>query len=249
MLDLMNEDNIVITPDGDFYKLSALFQNASRLGRRWDALAAQFDKIGTIFWDVHGGYSLHSMKHNDAHRLFKTFPQMQINSNFVCDGDKFYPFFGRVDRRQESETESSEYASMSVTWKPPANMRLLFVCLFKKEKWLKAFIVALNVTTKDVYQLPLPNIYPGGKLCLGEEYEVPRGVSIFDSATECLEYFQGAKWNSDLLSDNAWIGNKYKTMFSFDADGKQLYTSEDWTGLCDACSSDDYNYICEAMLS
>lgn len=152
--------------------------------------------------------------------------RLRLTTNFSLRGNNLIPTFADADGA----------ISAAPDWTPPDNMQLYFAFVAVAAESLQfrtenpyLFATGSAPTPPGAWQLPLPNHYDDGRLCLGRTLEQIRGNSLNDLADKLYAHLQASIWNTELWRDNE---RDIGAMFSFDVNLKQLPTPPDWHRHC-----------------
>lgn len=137
-------------------------------------------------------------------------------------------------------------------WLPPADMALFFLSHFDAHPtgWLynRSSLAAIhtNKAVHGFFKLPLPNIYPNCKLCLGNDgnhiqpdVRAPLSVVMEKS----LNVFQNSGWNADLLASNPVDIIHQFFRFSAEDNKTPMPARTDWPAHFIKVSNSDFNNI------
>lgn len=243
----METKNLVIGEDGQAYveerTLTPVVNVAAMLRTLTDSLAF---RLPVLTPDTTLVYS------NGDFTLFRLITSLKLHcvwaTNEVEEGRKrveyMYPTFGRDN--QEMSMDTSAYC-----WIPPKDMAVFFIAthlgscggkLMDPNKTNfryrqasaslngKAGLIVVDLKTRALHRLPVPNVYENGVLCTGDlqamdGWAMTRAESLFGS-------WESNRWNSDLIEHT---NHGYKKLIRLDPKtGKTLPPADnlDWRQLC-----------------
>jgi hypothetical protein len=93
--------------------------------------------------------------------------------------------------------------------------------------YVQTILMARSRTVPGWFLLPIPNIHPDGKVCMGNQFAAPTGT-METVHFHCLNWFGASPFNTD-LSPNI---EAMQAMFRYDASGNQLPPTQKWETLC-----------------
>jgi hypothetical protein len=110
--------------------------------------------------------------------------------------------------------------------------------LYTEQQWLFAFN-----TCKNVYQLPMANLFNHLAICAGKYDAV--GRTHLECIKKALTQFESSPWNSDLYHNNMEEGTANFFRFRPEKDGFTTLpiNSDNWTKLCQKRSTQFTEYV------
>lgn len=162
-----------------------------------------------------------------------------INTFAKTEGDVTVPVF----------TNSGGAIVRTMRWTAPNNMRVFLAAKARKDMSEKIwstvetylFCKAASAVPAGFYKLPLPNIYPDGRLCLGSGWkgDAPTLIGVLKN---CLRQLNESSWNTDLRADS----EQTKQLFRFHpATLDSLPGETDWWNACKRVNRVEYEALCD----
>ena len=140
--------------------------------------------------------------------------KIPLKTKFTPGDDFLYPSFAENGLLMYKE------------WVIPTDMEAYLTCVSFGES-LKVILSAWSSKEKQMYRLPLPNIYEDGSICMGDRFNYD-GSDLLASARRSIKSFKEAEWNRDLIHNT---GGNHVKMFRYDPDGNQLAPLQAWESL------------------
>jgi hypothetical protein len=127
----------------------------------------------------------------------------------------------------------NEDKEFSLTWEPPASMRLYLVMNFLVPMKLDVqFLLAMDPNGRH-YRLPLSNLYEDARLCHGD-YDY-NGSTLIDCVSKAWLQFHKSRWQSDLVDRGTDSSGNSMKLFRYkplEPSGfEQLKPTGDWETL------------------
>jgi hypothetical protein len=122
-------------------------------------------------------------------------------------------------------------------WTPPRGMRVGFSSQIAMSSGAidKCWLYAVDDANR-FRLLPLPNVFDGADVCMGE---YSAGGPVLDAFRSALNQFQSSPWNADLLNDRRREGCKKLFTFKVVKDGfEQLPVPNNWADHCPIVGND-----------
>lgn len=106
------------------------------------------------------------------------------------------------------QKEGRETMERTLAWTPPGTMKLFMIVKAKSDlvnkQWMlvESYLIAkaASAVPAGFFRLPLPNIYPDGRVCLGNDFKghSPTLLGVLKAAIRRLNE---SSWNTDMLPD------------------------------------------------
>lgn len=126
----------------------------------------------------------------------------------------------------------------------PESMILLFISSNNR-----CYLVAVSKEKKQLYRLPLPNLYDTGQVCMGHSADGvnDKPLSHLEKFDKMVEVMLNASWNTDLIGGSSQSSRD--AMWNWDLESKEyLGMPENWEKHCNVVSDDSYNDLCKFVM-
>ena len=133
-------------------------------------------------------------------------------------------------------------------WTAPNNMRVFLAVKARKNAAGKVWSVvepylfckAASAVPAGFYKLPLPNIYPDGRLCLGNGW-TGNSPTLIGVLKNCLRQLNESSWNTDLPSPV----EQTRQLFRFHPTTLDSLPGEtEWWNACKRVNRVEYEALC-----
>lgn len=129
---------------------------------------------------------------------------------------------------------------MNCVWTPPANCQMHFAMSLNKSgaTWkisnVFLFCRAASGTPGGFFKLPLPNIYPDGRVCMGERFQMTCPENTIEGLLKHgIRHLAESPWGTDMMPQ----ASKIRALFRFDPGTlTSVEPATEWHTHCDRVS-------------
>jgi hypothetical protein len=99
--------------------------------------------------------------------------------------------------------QNREYVQNQLNWIPPTDMTLYFGVLASAtaipKTFMNAYLFAVKTGVAGFLKLPLPNWFPDGRLCMGDNLRTENHPQLDGFFNNILQRFYNSPWNTHLI--------------------------------------------------
>ena len=147
------------------------------------------------------------------------------------------------------------FPEMNMVWTPPKDMQLRFILQATTDPTKtgyndgrycvqRVFLVAFD-SNRNAYQLPLPNLYSDGRICLPDPI-VKVNVCLYDMFAYFYRVISDSLWNNHLIKEDGKNWDLSPEIFRFEPDEngfKQAPIKKEWNKACKTMGHSSLQYF------